>query len=80
MFTYISGFRKLIQRYLLRTILGWEGRGGEGRGVKNESFEMSLFYFPSDPKGQCRGCIDNFERAIGNIFTVIDYYAENVST
>ena len=78
MFTYISGFRKLIQRYLLRTILGWEGRGGGG--VKKESFEMSLFYFPSDPKGQCRGCIDNFERAIGNIFTVIDYYAENVST
>ena len=77
MFTYISGFRKLIQRYLLRTILGWEGRGG---GVKKESFEMRLFYFPSDPKGQCRGCIDNFERAIGNIFTVIDYYAENVST
>ena len=77
MFTYISGFRKLIQRYLLRTILGWEERGG---GVKKESFEMSLFYFPSDPKGQCRGCIDNFERAIGNIFTVIDYYAENVST
>ena len=78
MFTYISGFRKLIQRYLLRTILGWEGRGGGG--VKKESFEMSLFYFPSDPKGQCRGCIDNFERAVGNIFTVIDYYAENVST
>ena len=77
MSTYISGFRKLIQRYLLRTILRWEGRGG---GVKKESFEMSLFYFPSDPKGQCRGCIDNFERAIGNIFTVIDYYAENVST
>ena len=63
--------------------MGGEGRGGEGRGgggVKKESFEMSLFYFPSDPKGQCRGCIDNFERAIGNIFTVIDYYAENVST
>ena len=59
--------------------MGGEGRGGEG-GVKKESFEMSLFYFPSDPKGQCRGCIDNFERAIGNIFTVIDYYAENVST
>ena len=48
--------------------------------MKKESFEMSLFYFPSDPKGQCRGCIDNFERAVGNIFTVIDYYAENVST
>ena len=79
MSTYISGFRKLIQRYLLRTILEWEGKGGGG-GVKKESFEMSLFYFPSDPKGQCRGCIDNFERAIGNIFTVIDYYAENVST
>ena len=57
--------------------MGGEGRGG---GVKKESFEMSLFYFPRDPKGQCRGCIDNFERAIGNIFTVIDYYAENVST
>ena len=47
--------------------------------MRKESFDMSLFYFPSDPKGQCCGCIDTFERAIGFFFfTVIDNYAENV--
>ena len=63
MFTYISGFRKLIKFTIYFTdYLGVEG------GVKKESFDMSLFYFPSDPKGQCCGCIDTFERAIGNVF------------
>ena len=57
MSTHISGFRKLIKFTIYFT---------DYLGV--ESFDMSLFYFPSDPKGQCCGCIDTFERAIGNVF------------
>ena len=48
--------------------------------MRKESFDMSLFYFPSDPKGQCCGCIVLLNAQLEMFFTVIDNYAENVST
>ena len=48
--------------------------------MRKESFDMSLFFFPSDPKGQCCGCIDTLNAQLEMFFTVIDNYAENVST
>ena len=48
--------------------------------MKKENFEMSLFYFPSDPKASAVAAWIILNAQLEIFFTVTDYYAESVST
>ena len=48
--------------------------------MKKESFEMSLFYFPAIPKASAVAASIILNAQLEIFFTVIDYYAESVST